>query len=408
MSHPKDLHIADYTYALPDERIARNPLPARDASKLLLYRNGEISETIFKNLPDHLPADSLLVFNQTKVIHARLLFQKPSGSVIEIFCLSPHENDMATAMAQHGKATWQCLVGGAGKWKHGMLLSLACNAPAFTLTAAITARMADSFIITFHWDNDALTFADILQAAGKVPLPPYLHRDVTVDDESRYQTVFARQEGSVAAPTASLHFTEEMMAEIAARGIASVPLTLHVGAGTFRPVKAARMDDHHMHSEWIEVTETSLRQITAGLAKPVIAIGTTALRTLESLYWLGSKTMLDPEIALEKMIVGQWEPYDMPSDILPKTALEALLRWMQRQGITKLVTRTEILLAPGYTFRMADALVTNFHQPQSTLLLLVAAFIGDDWKRVYDYALGNNFRFLSYGDGSLLWRNHLA
>jgi len=401
--HPAALRIQDYTYHLPDDRIARYPLPDRDASKLLIYKDGTVQEQSFIRLPEVLPTDSLLVFNQTKVVNARLLFQKPSGGIIEVFCLEPHQQyaDISTAMAQHNKVWWHCLVGGAAKWKPGIVLTL--KHVDFTLSAKIVERCPTDFIIELSWDQQDLTFSEILKAVGKIPLPPYLNRTAEDSDAIRYQTLFASEEGSVAAPTASLHFTDAVLAALQATGIDRTLLTLHVGAGTFKPVKADVIGDHSMHAEWLEVSKKTLSRLLEQAGKPVIAVGTTALRTLESLYWMGCKAAKDLSVSMEDLAVSQWEPYEAGGKVPVATALQALLNWMEQHHRSTLVTKTQILIAPGYRFKIIDGLITNFHQPQSTLLLLVAALIGEDWKRVYDYALAHDFRFLSYGDSSLLW-----
>jgi S-adenosylmethionine:tRNA ribosyltransferase-isomerase len=403
--HPKNLRIEDYIYSLPDERIAQYPLQERDASKLLIYKDGNVAEDVYRNIAANIPADTLMVFNQTKVVNARLLFKKPSGSSIEVFCLAPHGQyaDIQTAMLQKGKVLWECLVGGAAKWKPGMVLHIAHEDPAFTLSAEIVERTPSAFILSMTWDDDTLTFAEVLHYMGKVPLPPYMHRDADITDEGRYQTVFAKAEGSVAAPTAGLHFTEVVMQRIAAKKIDTTFLTLHVGAGTFRPVKSETMAAHDMHAEWIEVTAASINQLVDAGHKNVVAIGTTSLRTLESLYWIGNKIMNGMGPDLHGIAVSQWDPYEAEASCSTEQAFAALLNYMTANKMDKLVTRTQILIAPGYTFRVVNGLVTNFHQPQSTLLLLVAAFIGEDWRKVYEHAMTHNYRFLSYGDGSLLW-----
>ena len=404
--HPRTLRIEDYTYELPDERIARYPLPERDASKLLVYKEGDITEQPFTQLADHIERGSLLAFNETRVVNARLLFQKPSGGAIEVFCLEPHKQyaDITTAMMQHGKVFWHCMVGSAAKWKGGMILERKIESPSFTLSASIVERTATDFIIELFWDNGDLSFAEVLKAAGKIPLPPYLKRDAEASDTERYQTIFAKQEGSVAAPTASLHFTPTMLDRLAVRGVDTTMLTLHVGAGTFKPVKSETIGEHAMHEEWLEVSRDTIERLISQIGKPVIAVGTTALRTLESLYWLGVKMLRDEFIVQEDLVVGQWEPYEQAVDTIPVDALNALIKRMDDNGQSAISARTQILIAPGYTFRIVEGLVTNFHQPQSTLLLLVAALIGDDWKKVYGYAMEHDFRFLSYGDSSLLWR----
>jgi S-adenosylmethionine:tRNA ribosyltransferase-isomerase len=404
--HPKDLQIADYTYELPDDRIAKYPLPVRDASRLLVYDEGQISEDIYHNIAAHIPAGSFMVFNQTRVVNARLLFTKPSGGTIEVFCLSPAEQyaDIQTAMLQKGSVQWECLVGGAGKWKHGMVLQLAHHAPDFVLSAKIVSRTATSFVLELSWDSIEMTFAEILHFAGKVPLPPYLHRNAEVSDEERYQTLFAKEEGSVAAPTAGLHFTNEVMQSLAQKNIDAAFVTLHVGAGTFKPVKSETMAEHEMHAEWIEVSVDFIKQLKAHLNGTIVAVGTTSLRTLESLYWIGNKLTNGAEIDLHGLAVAQWDPYGQSAICAAEEALDGLIKYLEGNRLNKLITRTQILIAPGYTFRIVNGLITNFHQPQSTLLLLVSAFIGADWRRVYEYAMNHGFRFLSYGDGSLLWR----
>jgi S-adenosylmethionine:tRNA ribosyltransferase-isomerase len=406
--HPKDLRIEDYTYPLPEERIAKYPLPERDQSKLLIYKEGQIAEDTYRHIATYIPANTIVVFNQAKVVHARLLFRKESGGVIEVFCLAPHEQyaDIQTAMQQKGQVQWECLVGGASKWKNGMVLHIVNEKPAFVLSASIEERRQGSYILKLEWNDAALTFAEVLHHTGKVPLPPYLHRSAEGSDESNYQTVYAKDEGSVAAPTAGLHFTNEVLASLAGKGIETGFVTLHVGAGTFIPVKSETMQDHNMHAEWIEVTPATIQRLLSADGREIIAVGTTSLRTIESLYWIGNKLLNGAELNLHDIAVSQWEPYDTQTQHATHDALTALLNYMQQHKMTKLVTRTQILIAPGYTFRIITGLVTNFHQPQSTLLLLVAALIGDDWNKVYEHALTNNYRFLSYGDGGLLWRKN--
>ncbi len=402
---PRSLRIADYSYELPDERIARYPLPQRDAAKMLVYRGGHIVTDIFRNLGRHLPEDATLVVNTAKVVRARILFQKPSGGAIEIFCLEPHPQyaDITTAMASTGSVLWQCLVGGAAKWKPDTVLTL--DVGGMELKAERVARNTGDFTIRFSWTPEAQSFAEVLAAAGQVPLPPYIGRHAELEDESRYQTHFAQHEGSVAAPTASLHFTPGILDSLTEMGIHTAAVTLHVGAGTFMPVKSEVAGGHQMHQEWIEISVETVRHIINAGEHPVIAAGTTALRTLESLYWIGCKILADPDV--QGLAVEQWEPYDKPSEAPVESALRALLERMERSGQRKLITRTGILIVPGYHFRIVSGLITNFHQPQSTLLLLIAAFIGKDWKMVYDHALTHDFRFLSYGDGSLLWRKEM-
>lgn len=407
IQHPKNLSIADFTYDLPEDRIAKYPLAERDASKLLIYQDGDITEDQYRQLPSHLPANSLLVFNNTKVVEARLLFQKASGGVIEIFCLEPHEQyaDITTAMQQKGKVWWHCLVGGASKWKSGQLLekNISDN---IRLEAKCMDKKTGSFLIEISWSDQSMSFAELLHLAGAIPLPPYIKRAADETDKKRYQTIYAKQDGSVAAPTAGLHFTPAVLKELEQKNIPTAFVTLHVGAGTFKPVKSDQMADHEMHAEWIDVDRHFIANLKDQLDKNIIAVGTTSLRTLESLYWLGLKCMHPGynETAPETVSISQWDPYDLQSEQLPASiALGQLLAWMEKNKLEKLITKTQILIAPGYTFRIVKGLITNFHQPQSTLLLLVAALVGNNWKKIYRHALQNNYRFLSYGDGSLLW-----
>jgi S-adenosylmethionine:tRNA ribosyltransferase-isomerase len=402
--HPKDLRIEDYTYTLPEERIAMYPMEPRDASRLLVYKDGIISEDTYKHIADHLPTGTLMVFNQTKVVHARLQFQKPTGGAIEIFCLEPHSSlkDMHTAMIQKGQVWWNCLVGSAKKWKDGTPLHLNCTEGGFTLSATMVNKHDGYYTIQLDWDKPELTFAEVLHHAGKVPLPPYISRQADVKDEQTYQTIFAVDEGSVAAPTAGLHFTQAIMESLHEKGISSTNVTLHVGAGTFKPVKSATMQGHDMHSEWIEVSRESIKTLMQH-GGDIVAVGTTSLRTIESLYWIGCKLLDNIHIDWGGIAITQWEPYEATKNYNRQEALGAVLSYMSENNLAKLVTRTRILIAPGYKFRVVSGLVTNFHQPQSTLLLLVAALVGSGWRDVYSYAMNNSFRFLSYGDGSLLW-----
>ncbi len=406
--HPRNLSIKDFVYDLPADRIARYPLEKRDASKLLVYDKGQIAEDKYGQLTRYLPSGSFLVFNNTKVVEARLLFQKDNGSQIEIFCLEPDEMypDITTAMLQKNKVRWKCLVGGSKKWKEGLLLArYTREGQNITLTAERKERAGDSYMVELAWDAVDLSFAEILHTAGLVPLPPYLERMPDEADKERYQTIYARFEGSVAAPTAGLHFTEDVFASLLANKIRHGFVSLHVGAGTFKPVKAERMQDHEMHAEFIDVEKSLIEALLKESTGTVVAVGTTSLRTIESLYWLGLKTFLHPSLQPSDLHLTQWEPYDNKTDVSTTEALTHLLHWMERFQLDRLLTKTQIIIAPGYTFRIIKGLITNFHQPQSTLLLLVAALIGDDWKKVYRYALDNQFRFLSYGDGSLLWKN---
>jgi S-adenosylmethionine:tRNA ribosyltransferase-isomerase len=406
MTDPGTLRIEDFTYSLPEERIARYPLAERDASKLLIYEDENISEDVYRNIADHIPHGSLLVFNDTKVVEARLLFQKSTGGVIEIFCLEPHTQypDITTAMLQKEKVWWHCLIGGASKWKHGQILEkkISHNAKDVILKARYIEKTGDSFIVELYWNEKSLSFAEVLHLFGAIPLPPYIKREVEKDDEERYQTVYAHHEGSVAAPTAGLHFTENVFEKMKKKNIHKDFVTLHVGAGTFKPVKSEIMQEHEMHAEYFTVTKSLIENLVDHLDKNIVAVGTTSLRTLESLYWLGVK-MGSGEWIMDNGI-KQWEVYSSGTVISSKEALNSLLKWMDQKGIESFTSKTQIIIAPGYEFKIAKGLITNFHQPQSTLLLLVAAFIGNNWRNVYDYAMKNDFRFLSYGDGSLLWK----
>ena len=409
LMHPAQLQIQDFTYHLPENRIAKYPLTERDSSKLLVYKNGGINEDSYRNIAGHLPENALLVFNDTKVVEARLKFQKPSGGMIEIFCLAPHRQypDITTAMLQQGKVWWNCLVGGASKWKHGTLLEKTVHRPgheAIVLTTTVVERLPDSFTIELTWNPVNLSFAEILHHTGLMPLPPYMKRDAEVNDLERYQTIYAAHDGSVAAPTAGLHFTNHIFESFAKKNIHADFVTLHVGAGTFKPVKAETMQEHVMHSEFIDVKRTSIENLLKYTGN-IFCVGTTAMRTVESVYWMGVKVKLHPGLTTNDITITQWEVYDewMKYPIPVKDALEALLQWMDNNAMQRLITQTQILMAPGYKPRVISGLITNFHQPQSTLLLLVASLIGDDWRTVYNYALNNDFRFLSYGDGCLLF-----
>ncbi|MFI5186600.1 MAG: S-adenosylmethionine:tRNA ribosyltransferase-isomerase [Chitinophagales bacterium] len=403
---PRNLLIKDFTYSLPEDRIAKYPLPGRDASKLLVYHNGKIMEDIYKNLDQHLPEDSLLIFNDTKVIEARILFQKKTGGVIEIFCLEPHQqyDDIIMGMTQKKRVLWRCMIGGASKWKHGQVLEkkIRSGGKEIFLLARYAEKLADSFVIEFSW-NDELSFAEILHDAGAIPLPPYIKREPEKSDAERYQTIYAHHEGSVAAPTAGLHFTDDLLEKIKTKNLHTDFVTLHVGAGTFKPVKSLSMGEHEMHSECINVSKPTIKNILNNLSGNIIPVGTTSLRTVESLYWLGVKLRSGEK---NNLTIEQWLPYEIDdTDLSPAEALITLIDFMNKENREYLNIKTRILIAPSYKTKIAKALVTNFHQPQSTLLLLVAALIGNDWKKIYEYALKNNFRFLSYGDGCLLWIN---
>ncbi|HWK02851.1 MAG TPA: S-adenosylmethionine:tRNA ribosyltransferase-isomerase [Puia sp.] len=411
--HPKKISIADYSYHLPEEFIAHYPLAERDASKLLVYREGGISEDLYRHIADHLPANSLLVFNNTKVVEARILFRKPTGAQIELFCLEPPPEyaGITAAMQQQGTVRWKCLIGGASKWKSGQVLTRTIerqgeagqNEPV-TLEARYISKGEDFFLIELSWEPAHLSFAALLHQAGLIPLPPYIHRAAEESDSERYQTIYALHDGSVAAPTAGLHFTETIFQTLAAKNIRREFVTLHVGAGTFLPVKAATMEQHVMHVEYISVTPATIKKLLGSLGDTIIPVGTTSARTIESLYWLGVKTFRDPAILPEDLSVQQWDAYQEDNAISPEKALTALLNWMEKQGLPQLLSKTQLLITPGYDWKIIRGLITNFHQPESTLLLLVASLIGKDWRKVYNYALEHQFRFLSYGDGCLLLR----
>jgi len=406
--NPATIFIKDYSYTLPTDRIAKYPLEKRDLSKLLIYRQGKISEDLYYNLDQHIPSNSLLVFNKTKVIQARILFKKETGGIIEIFCLEPHNqyNDISTAMQTTKKVWWHCLVGGASKWKHGQILEKKIKTAVheIVLRAAYIKKERDNFIIEFNWIPERLNFSEVLIHTGATPLPPYIKREAEKTDTERYQTIYAQDEGSVAAPTAGLHFTKSIFKKLASKNIFHDFVTLHVGSGTFKPVKNENLYQHEMHAEFISIARSSIETLLLNLDRKIIAVGTTSFRTLESLYWLGIKASLNPAINLHSLHLHQWESYELLKNKIPATeALKCLLSWMNKNKIEWLDTKTSLIILPGYKIQISNALITNFHQPKSTLLLLVAALIGDDWKKVYDYALQNNFRFLSYGDGSLLW-----
>ncbi|RYE25034.1 MAG: S-adenosylmethionine:tRNA ribosyltransferase-isomerase [Sphingobacteriales bacterium] len=401
--HPRNLRIEDFTYNLPDERIAKYPLQERDTSKLLVYRDGQMQDEQYKNIAQYIPEGTLLVFNQTKVVNARLLFKKDTGGVIEVFCLEPHSRyaDIQTAMMQRSEVLWQCMIGGASKWKPGMVLSIQHSEPDFTLNAQIVDRQPGVFTLQLKWDNE-MSFAEVLHYIGKVPLPPYLHRDAEVKDEETYQTIYAKEEGSVAAPTAGLHFTDAIFRNLEEKNIATDFVTLHVGAGTFKPVKAETMAEHDMHAEWIDVTVATVENVIKHLDAGVIPVGTTSMRTLESLYWIGAKLLKGIAPDTNAIAVNQWDPYEFKTEASPLHALKAVVDYVVQSNQPRLVVRTQIMIAPGYAFKIAKGLVTNFHQPQSTLLLLVSAFTKGDWRSLYQHAMYNDYRFLSYGDGCLL------
>ncbi len=404
--NPKHIHISEFNYPLPDERIAKFPLPVRDQSKLLLYRHGEVSEDVFTSLPQYLPADSLMIFNNTKVIQARLHFRKETGALIEVFCLEPIQpNDYVLNFQQTEHAAWLCMIGNLKKWKEGILKrEMTVKGQPLTLTAERGACHGTSHWIDFRWDNPEVTFADILEVFGELPIPPYLNRETQESDKETYQTVYSKIKGSVAAPTAGLHFTPRVLDALREKGVDLEELTLHVGAGTFKPVKSEQIEGHEMHTEYISVSRSTLQKLIAHDGKAV-AVGTTSVRTLESLYHIGITLLANPDATEEELHVKQWQPYEMSAEASATPAvdaLQAIVRYLDRHGMETLHTSTQIIIAPGYEYRIVKAMVTNFHQPQSTLLLLVSAFVHGDWRKIYDYALSHDFRFLSYGDSSLL------
>ena len=407
--HPKDLSINDYDYFLPEEKIASFPSKERDQSKLLIYKNGIIAEDIYLNLANHLPGRSFLVFNNTKVIKARILFTKPTGAVIEIFCLEPYEtiNDYAIVLQKKKSIRWKCMIGGAGKWKQKYLENrFIINNDEVTLKAQLAEKLSDAYVVELSWNPGEYSFAEVIENAGKTPLPPYIKREAEESDAKRYQTIYSIAEGSVAAPTAGLHFTEKMFFSLKEKNIDKGFVTLHVGAGTFKPVKSETMEGHEMHAEWIDVSTGFIERLIQNISNGIFCVGTTSVRTVESLYWMGVKAMLHPRATIEELAIKQWEVYenDMVNNSCgAEEALKSLLTFLQQKKMERLITRTQIIIAPGYQFKIVNGMVTNFHQPKSTLLLLVAAMIGDKWKDVYEYALNNNFRFLSYGDGCLIF-----
>lgn len=403
----RQIRIKDFQYDLPEGRIAKYPLPRRDQSKLLVYQSGEIGEKHFYDLPGLLPAGTLMVCNNTKVILARLHFRKETGALIEVFCLEPYRPaDYALSFQQKGSVEWLCMVGNLKKWKSGPLrrtLSVG-EGRIVELCAERGECLGTSHAVRFSWDDPSLSWADLLDAAGELPIPPYLNRETEERDKETYQTVYSRVKGSVAAPTAGLHFTPEVLAELDRKGVERCEVTLHVGAGTFRPVKSESIGMHDMHTEWLSVSRKALGQLIAHGAQAT-AVGTTSVRTLESLYYIGCLLLQNPDASEEELHIPQWMPYEGQNgggDVPATEALQAIADYLDRHGMEALHSATQILIAPGYKYRIVRKMITNFHQPQSTLLLLVSAFIGDDWRKVYDYALRHDFRFLSYGDSSLL------
>lgn len=419
----KHIKISDYNYDLPDERIAKFPIAQRDHSKLLVYKHGEVSDDVFHHLPTYLPQGALMIFNNTKVIQARLHFRKETGALIEVFLMEPAEpTDYELMFQTTGHCSWLCMIGNLKKWKEGCLkrdFEIKGN----KLTLSATMRRGDAlgseaqkmvakgggtnYWVDFDWDNDKVSFAEILEAVGELPIPPYLNRKTEESDKTTYQTVYSKIKGSVAAPTAGLHFTDAVLKDLDAHGIDREEVTLHVGAGTFKPVKSLEIEGHQMHTEYIVVHRRSLEKLIKHECR-VIAVGTTSVRTIESLYYMGVHLLKHPEANEEDLHVKQWDPYELSEDgnlvdgITPMQAIQAIIDYLDRNGLEALHSSTQIIIAPGYQYKIVKMLVTNFHQPQSTLLLLVSAFLKGDWRKIYDYALSHDFRFLSYGDSSLL------
>ena len=409
MIDPKHIHISDYQYPLPDERIAKFPIAQRDHSKLLVYRHGEVGEDVFYHLPDYLPKGSLMVFNNTKVIQARMHFRKSTGALIEVFLLEPAEpSDYELMFQTSGHCAWFCLVGNLKKWKEGTLTRECIINNAQCIISATRGEIhGTSHRIDFEWTG-GVSFAEVIDAMGELPIPPYLNRETQESDKTTYQTVYSKIKGSVAAPTAGLHFTDQVLQAIDDAGIDREELTLHVGAGTFKPVKSEEIEGHEMHTEFISVRRSTIQKLIDHNAS-AIAVGTTSVRTLESLYYMGLKVMQNPDLSEDQLHVSQWEPYESEKGRVNSEkyatavqALQALFSWMETHDLQVLHSSTQIIIAPGYDYKIVKMLVTNFHQPQSTLLLLVSAFVKGDWRKIYDYALAHDFRFLSYGDSSLL------
>ena len=403
MEETKHIKISDYNYPLPDERIAKFPLKERDSSKLLVYSHGEIEERVFTSLPEYIEPGSLMIFNNTKVIQARLHFRKETGALIEIFCLEPIKpNDYVLNFQQTEHSAWLCMVGNLKKWKEGPLhKEMTVKGKPLTLTATRGECHGTSHRIDFSWDNSEVTFADILEVFGELPIPPYLNRETQESDKVTYQTVYSKIKGSVAAPTAGLHFTERVLDTLRNKGVDLEEVTLHVGAGTFRPVKSEEIAGHDMHTEYISVNRQTIEKLLKHGGETT-AVGTTSVRTIESLYYIGVILESRPEASQEELHVKQWMPYENETNITPIQALHNILDYMERNHLDALHTSTQIIIAPGYEYKIVKRIVTNFHQPQSTLLLLVSAFVRGDWRKIYDYALAHDFRFLSYGDSSLL------
>jgi S-adenosylmethionine:tRNA ribosyltransferase-isomerase len=400
----KSLKISDYIYNLPEEKIAQYPLPNRDSSKLLVYKNGKIEETLFTNIDSYIPSNTLVILNNTKVIPARLFFYKETGAKIEIFCLEPASEitDYQIEFRKKGKSIWKCFIGNASKWKDGKIKNVFKDKNVdYEITAEVVNKISDEYIIEFCWNSDNITFGEVIESFGKVPLPPYIKRDSDKSDKENYQTVYAKTEGSVAAPTAGLHFTEKVFNKLKIKNCEIEYLTLNVGAGTFKPVKSKLIGGHLMHEELFCVNSVLLEKILKYKNRKITAVGTTTLRTLESVYWYGVKLLKNKSAEFK---IEQWYPYEN-KEVSLDDSIKAVLDYMNENNLTTIYGKTELMIVPGYNFKVVDTLVTNFHLPGSTLLLLIAAFIKDDWKKVYDYALNNNFRFLSYGDSSILFKN---
>lgn len=399
--NPDNIKIEDYNYELSDERIAKYPLKNRDDSKLLFLNGEQPEDKRFKDIPDLLPSNSLLVFNETKVIQARLLFQKATGATIEIFCLEPvtPTNDFQLAFQQPSPVTWKCLVGNAKRWKNEILeIKISDDENEIILRAEKKEKIGETILISFSWNPHDLIFSEIIELSGLVPIPPYLNRKAEELDKERYQTIYAKNDGSVAAPTAGLHFTNQILNDLLKKGIGTEKVTLHVGAGTFKPVSSETISDHEMHTEQIVITIEALKHLYQKMDDNIIAVGTTSLRTLESLYWMAVKL----KIGEDEFSVKQWDPYQIEeNDLNGKGAIRILINYLEKKQLKYLKGQTQLMIAPGYQFKIINGLITNFHQPKSTLLLLVAAILGDNWKTAYDFALQNNFRFLSYGDSCL-------
>ena len=402
----KDIQIKDFNYPLDDERIAKHPLAEREKCKLLFYQNKQIKDLHFYDIPDLLPENSMLVYNNTRVINARLRFQKPNGgATIDIFCLAPiTPRDYAQVFQTNGESRWLCFVGNSKRWKTGSLTQ-DVNVSGITVTISATRgqQLGNAFEIIFNWNNENVTFASLLEAIGEIPIPPYLNRKTEESDSEDYQTVYSHIEGSVAAPTAGLHFTDEVLAECDKRGITRRELTLHVGAGTFQPVKSENIGEHAMHTEFISVERSLLEELIKAEGN-VVAVGTTSVRTLESLYYIGITLLENPDADENELRVKQWAPYEKEHSTSTKDALQAIIDYIDKQGLDKYIGSTQIMIAPSFKFRIIKGMITNFHQPQSTLLLLVSAFVDGNWNEIYDYALSHDYRFLSYGDSSLLLR----